>query len=323
MILTPTKPDAPGGVPQYYRNLQGACDKLGVPIGWVTLADWLAGAVPRDPNRDLLICTNQYAAQIPNEYAVIAVQHGCAMQHGLVNGYEPHVAMGAKQLQAARRPRTFWVACSDYAAYQCKRHMGVRAHRIILAAVDTTHFAPSERQRLRETAKPIILCHAPGADKGSERIPQVQSSLGGAFQIRNLTGIAAGAMPEAMRAGDMWLSLSRDEGLPTAVQEAMSTDLLVVGSATGLLWSYNEGVPLYAGGEAAVAWANKETGCVSFAPELLSKCGWVAEFVKAAWHHRAKLHSREFALKWFGTELFGRKWVESIALAAKELGLAK
>jgi len=322
VLLREDPPGAVGGVPRYYDNLVKACGIVDVGINDSTLIDWKAGRLSISADNDLVIVTNQYACDIPPQYAVIAIQHGCAMEHGLANNYQPHIEMGARQLAAAQRERTYWVAVSEYAALHCKWHMGVDARRIIWGAVDTEAFHPGERQMHRNPqGKIVVLASATDDCKGRHLLDDVANALGDCFSVKNLVGVKPSEMPDALRSGDIFLSLSLEEGLPTVVQEALSVGLVVVGTRTGFLWSHAHGDPVYCGNRDAVAWANYDVGAVIFDPRLRDMAEWVADFIRGAWERRHRFNGRVFALRWFGLELFGRQWALAFAEAREELGV--
>ena len=313
-IVTADMPNGRGGVPQFWRSLVEALRRYQVGVAWDSIAGWEG-----NPAEDLILTVSQEAVRIPNEYVVIATQHGSAMEHGLRNGFPPHVEMGKEQIRASRRPNTFWVACSASSAYYFQRHTGLAADRIIWPGVDVDAFFPSERQMRRETVRPVVLHHCVGADKGSGVVGQVAACLGDGFEMRRLD-CAAEAVPDAMREADMFLCLSKDEGAPTVVQEALASNLLVVGTDVGILWSYANGDPIEP--EGLPVWLNRDIGAAVFDWKLRDRPSFVAATIRGAWEHRATLNERQFALRWFGLDVIGHKWVEAIgaAMARFKLG---
>jgi len=229
---------------------------------------------------------------------------------------QPHIELGKKQREAGKRSRTFWVGCSDWAAYHCERHMGVRADRIIFGSVDTDAFFPAQRQMRRDTARPVVLHHCIDPNKGNGIIAAVANSLGNAMDVRRLD-CAPDKVAETMRHADMWLSLSASEGLPTVVQEAQATNLVVAGTNVGVLWPYSTGTALPVGnGNGAGAWLNEEIGGVVFDWKWRSRPDDIAACVRAAWEHRKRLYAREHALRWYGLGTFGEKWIGALGMAA-------
>jgi len=319
-IVSKTQPNAPGGVSQYWTRLVQALKAAGVAVAWHGLGEWASGKAGANPASDLLIVDNHDALHIQPEYAVIAVQHGCAMEHGLRCGSKPLIEMGIAQAKAATRKRVFWVACSDWAAERCRVHMGVRADRIIFGGVDVDSFVPSERQRLRTTETPVVLHHCVDGNKGQALLGEITQQLGAKFVIRQLKA-APEDVPNAMRGGDIWLCLSASEGLPTVVEEAMATNLVVVGTNVGVLWPHTRGTPLHRAG--MVGWLNGEIGGVVFDWQQRRYPEVVASHIGAAWQHRAKFNGRKYARQWFSLETFGRKWLETIEVASQRFGLEK
>ena len=319
-LVTKTQHGTPGGVAQYWHRLERIAGQQGIGIDWIMLDQWKAGHATAQPGRDLIIVDNQDALHIQGEYGVIATQHGCAMEHGLRDRSQPHIRMGEQQMAAAQRARTFWVACSDWAAHHCRLHMGVEADRIVYGAVDTDTYIPSERQRRRDARKPVVLHHCTDSNKGKHLIAGVANALGNGYEVRELH-CAPEAVPDAMRDADIWLCLSASEGLPTVVMEAISCGLVVVGTNVGVLWPYTCGTPLAEG--RFVSWLNKQLGAVVFDWQQRDYPEVVADHVRSAWRHRKELvGGRAFARQFWSLETFGRKWLEAIQLAAQRFRIA-
>ncbi len=318
-IVSKVERGQPRGVGQYWERLCAAIGKHGIGADWITLDEWAAGKAGADPARDIIIADNQDALAIQPEYAVIAVQHGCAMEHGLRCGTKPHIEMGQLQYQAARRARTFWVGCSDWSAYHCAKHTGVRADRVICGTVNTNVFFPNERQRARNTEVPVILHHAIDGNKGAEIVQRVAGELGSAFKVQ-LLKVPAKEVPDALRGADMWLSLSASEGLPTVVIEALATNLVVVGTDVGVLWPFASGKPMEARTKGVVGWLNDEVGATVFNWQWRTCPECIADFVRETWKARQVCNGRRYAMKWWSLEVFGQKWLEAIAAAMTRFG---
>lgn len=306
---------------EYWDALVSALGLSGMGVDRIRLDDWRAGKVKASPKSDLLIVDNQDCMHIAPEHAVLAVQHGTGMERGLRLGAQTDIDMGRQEWAAARRKRTFWVACSDWAAAHCRHHTGVSADRIICGAVDVDAFFPSERQVTRDAKRPVVLHDCMDPESGNQIIGAVATALGDEFEVRPVSA-ASTPMAEALHAGDIWLSLSASQGLPTVVMEAQASDLVVVGTNVGVLWPYCQGQALQSRDKGAVAWLNKEAGAVVFDWQWRRRPEYIADWVRAAWAQRAKLHPRDFALKWYSLELFGQKWVAAIDLAARRFGLS-
>ena len=308
------------GQSQYQGRLLAELRAAGVAAEWHTLAQWKAGTAKGDPSQDFIIVAAEDAGQIQADYAVIGVQYTCWAEHGLRCRSKEHLALGRMQSDAAKRGRTLWVACSDWAAYHCRLHAGVRADRIIYGGVDIDTFIPSERQRTRSTKRPVVLHHATHVNKGHHLLAGLEKALGGAFELRELR-CEPHEVPEAMRQADIWLSLSASSGLPTTVLEAMSCGLIVVGTNVGVLWSATRGTPLHDG--PFLGWLNKEVGAVVFDWQQRDYPEAVAAHLRAAWKHRKALgNGREHARRWWSLETFGRKWLEALWLAGERFGVA-
>lgn len=322
-IVSKLTVNMPTGSGQYWERLKYCLHKAGIECDWVSLDGWLGGQVSGNPATDLLIVTNQDAGKIQPEYAVIAVQHGCAGEHlARIPTWQGGQGFMDAQARAGKRDRTFWVACSQWAAVHCKKHMGVMADRIIYGCVDTDKFIPSERQRLRDSSKPVVLHHCADPNKGSEIIGAVTRALGAAFDVRRLN-VPPAQVAAAMRETDIWLCLSASEGLPTVVQEALSCGLIVVGPDIGVLWPYANGAPISSRQEGLCGWANPEVGSVVFPWKLRTNAEFVADMVRAAWACRGELHGRDYARQWWSAPLFTQKWLEAIALAVQRFAVVK
>lgn len=301
-IVTDSDPNARTGVPQYYRRMAASLSERGVATEWVPLQDWKDGKVPRNASTDVLIVTNQDVLGIPPEFCAIAVQHGSAGERLARAGEEWYKTTAPAQIEAAKRPRTFWVACSDVSAHECFQHMGVQADRIIFGGLDTDAFFPAERQTRKDVAKAVVLHHCVDTCKGIGEIDAVTKELGAEFEVRGLDA-DPDSVPDAMRAADMFLCLSVSEGCPYVVSEAMATGLVVVTTDVGLYWRPD--------GPPGVRFPWQERGD----PKV------VANAVREAWKTRRGLNGREWALWWLNLPLMGRGWAETLRLAAERFGI--
>jgi len=269
----------------------------GVAVKWTAL-DGLSGVA----DRDLIVADNQHVAAIPAKYAVIGVQHGCAGEHkARVPGWACGDMIAVQRASAARR-RTFWVGCSEWAAFYCHKHYGRHANRIIYGAVDLSKFKPGERQRRRDAARPVVLHHCADPNKGRDVIDALATACGDAFEFRRLN-VPPDQVPDAMRESDMWLCLSAAEGLPTVVQEAIATGLAVVSTDVGVSWQ-----PCSDMGTLVMPWGARNS------------IGVVTD-LRTAWESRAGRHPRLFAEQWYGLDLFAQKWAETIDAASQSLGV--
>ena len=295
--------DAGTGVPQYYRRMILGMECHGLGVGYVNLEKWLAGGVPRNAAEDIVVVTNQDACLIPPEFAVIAVMHGSAAELAERAGPDWAVSMVPLQARAAKRPRTYWVACSDETAHLGNGHMGVMADRVIFGAVDTDAFYPTARQTYKTTGRPVILHSAIDCNKGIEHIGRLESMLLADYELRRLDTPPA-TVPDAMRSADMFLCLSVSEGWSLVVAEALATGLVVVSTDVGAYWR-SDCPPGY-----RFRWQERGD------PDVVVKA------IREAWAIRHLLNGRAWALRWLNLPAFGQKWVECIADAAKKLGVA-
>jgi len=291
------------GVAQYWARMLKGLAARGISVKSVPLGEIGRHAT----SQDIVIVDNHDCRAVPADIACISVQHGCAGEHfARCPDWSGGADMAAAQREAAKRPRTLFVGCSEWAAHYGMKHAGAVAGRIIYGAVDTHTFHPSERQRKRDAAVPIVMHHCADANKGSGIVDKVAAALKDEFAVRRLNAPPA-SVPAAMQGADIWLCLSASEGLPTVVQEAMAVDLVVVSTNVGVLW------PPYAA---------EDTGATIFDWQKRGDAAFVAERIKEAWAHRKGANGRAWAEAWWGIDLFGQKWAECIAFARERLGVA-
>ncbi len=320
-IVSSADTKKPNGVARYWANLREGIAQNDLQIDLVTLAEWKAKKVVADPASDLIIVEHKDALAIDKPFAVIAVQSGCAMEYCLRMGEDDQREPAVAQFSARARKRTFWVACSDWAAHYCRRHTGVQADRIIRAGVDMSLFYPARRQMKRDASKPVVLHNCANLNQGRNIIGQVAEQLSDAFEVRRLSCDAA-KVADAMREADIWLSLSTTAGMSMAVYEALASNLVVVGTSAGALWrGMANAKAIHSRHAGLVAWRDDEIGAMIFDWQWLHRPNYIADWVNAAWHYRAHLKGRDYALKWHGLGLFAQKWLEAIEVASKQFKL--
>ena len=290
-----------GGVPQYNARLQAAFARHGLNVPWEhpSRGGW-------DAAHDILIVTNEDAILIPPDIAVIAIQHGCAIERwdrgGHVASEAVFGAVDGAQREAAKRERTYWVACSETCAHQYFEHHGYHADRIIPGGLDTDAFFPGERQVKKETELPVVLHDCRDFCKGKDAIGAVAAELGADFDVRALDAAPEG-VPDAMREADIFLCLSRLEGCPCVVSEAMASGLVIVTTDTGLYWRA-DAPPGY-----RVSWRDRDD------PKKM------ADAVRAAWKDRHLFNARKWALRWLNLPAMGQAFIEAVAEACKRFGV--
>jgi glycosyltransferase involved in cell wall biosynthesis len=302
-IVNPYGPNDRTGVPQFNARLQAAFAHHGLDVPWESTEPWANGTVKGDPSRDILIVTNEDAVRMPPDIAVIAMQHGCAIQRFSRSGEPWFKDIDPVQLAASKRPKTYWVACSDECAHEYFKHHGYHADRIIFNGLDTDRFFPSDRQILKDRTRPVVLNHCVGPGKGGEQIGAVAAELGDEFLVRTLNAPVE-AVPEAMRTSDMFLCLSITEGCPGVVNEALATGLVVVSTDVALYWRA-EGAPP----GVRMRWQDRGN------PKV------VADAVREAWKNRMAFDGRRWALRWLGLGCFGQQWIFAVEEACKRFGV--
>lgn len=319
-IVTGCCGDGAVGLPKYWASLVKSLAGMGLDARRLTLGEWGDGTGGADPQRDIVVVLAHEIDLIPPEYAVIALRYGCATERGLRCSNTRSLRLGATEVAASARKRTFCVAASDWAAHYGYRHGGARTDRIIHGAVDVDTFMPGERQRLRATKRPTILHGCTEHDKGAGVIGSVCHELADQFDEIEMEA-GADVLPETMRGGDIWLGLAASACLPAAVMEAMATDMVVVGTDVGLLWSLCGGRRASCGADRANLWLNTDAGVAVFDWQWRESPKQVAAFVRKAWAERKRLRPRDYARQWFDYPLFAAKWLDAIQAAAKRFGI--
>jgi len=308
---------------RYLETVAAVLRSDGIAAECHTLKDWQTGKGSGNPKTDLVVVDSEHVAAVAAPYAVVAVERGCAMEDALRS---PDAADAAArrlaadaQCKAVARARTFWVACSEWAAAHCRRHTGRLADRIILPGVDVDAVFPSARQVKRETKVPVVMHDCGEPRRGSACIDAVATALAGAFAVKRLGGKPS-EMAEALRGADLWLSLDASEQAVTHVPAALASDLVVVGTNVGALWPYCCGTRA---GRADVlggaAWLNREVGAVVFDWRHRADPALVGKIVREAWAKRGEVRGREYARRWYSMETFRRKWHEAVLLAGQRL----
>lgn len=289
----------PTGVAQYWDRLIRSVKAHGIGVTPMPLDDAARRAVP---GHSLVIVDNHDALAMPDRIAVVAVQHGNAGEHlARVPGWKAGVAMVPKQAAAGKRKHTYWVACSEWAAWCGKKWMGVAADYIVPGMVDTQAFAPSARQQHRTAGTPVVLHHCADPNKGSEHVEAIEAACHGAFAFRRLK-CAPADVAKAMQAADIWLCLSAAEGLPTVLQEAAATGLCCVSTAVGVAWPAPD-VPWVT----TFHWRERE------------KSTAVAKALYSAWTRHDWRVPHQHAVENWSMEVCGKKWVDALKIAALRL----
>lgn len=300
IIVTNGGPKRPTGVARYWHHVEIAL-KGGQSVRWCK-PEAFGNGDAFDPAADVIVVENGLSLLIPARFCAVAVQHGCAGAHLARVPSWPGVEIVAQQRAAAQRPNTYRVACSEWADHECARHIGVSADRIIYGCVDTERFVPGERQYRRDATRPVVLHHCADTNKGSSIIKSVKAALSDEFEFRRLK-CPADRVPEAMREADIWLCLSASEVLPTVVQEAMATSLVVVGTDVGVLWP---------------EWVAEQTGAVVVPWQKRGNVGIVAAALRHAWAHRHDTRGCAFAREFWSIPVFRRKWRAALRDAARQ-----
>jgi len=319
-LVTSQKGDHAPGLSRYWGGLQVALSTLGIEANWVSLREWRSGEGGADPLHDIIVVLAHESGFIQEEYATIILRHGCATERGLRCSNDRSIELGATEVASARRKRAFRVAADDWSAHYGYVHSGARTDRIIYGALDIDQYLPAERQRLRNAKRPTILHDCTEHDKGSDIIGDIGRELAGEFDMLALPGKAP-TTPEDMRKGDVWLGLAASGGLWIAAQEAMATNLVVVGADVGLLWSLREGRSVPCTAQYANLWLNDKAGVAVFDWQWRESVLALATFVRKAWAERKALQPREYARQWFGYPLFAAKWLDAIQAAATRFGI--
>lgn len=301
-IVTNGDLSRPTGVARYWGYLRDVLKRAGIPLAIVT-----PGEARGMADDEIAIGATETIVGIPDTVGAIAVQHGCAHTH---LERDPSWGAGPALVKAhqavARRPNTEWVACSDWSAHENRAAFGVTARRVIYGCVDTDAFRPGDRQLARDARRPVILHHCADSNKGAGKIDAIANALAGEFTVKRLN-CPQDRVASEMRDADMWLCLSVSEGLPTVVQEAMATNLVVVGTNVGVLWTPFIGSQT---GATVIPWQKR--GHVEF----------VADNIRNAWAERAKTNGRLYAVRQWNVPQFEQPWLACVNEAIMMWGKA-
>ncbi len=211
-----------GGVEAFARRLTQVFEQ--VEFAWPGSGS--VDALVRD--RAIVICDNHTALDWPRDYPLVAFQHGVAWQKAWLTRTLTDARMAARQLLAARRPRTVWVACAHWIARAFGRlHPGAPQHVVF-------HYVEPERFDGRRDAagSTLVLHDARSPHKGQRQIELLQRALP-QWRFEPLA-CKPDEVADRMRKAAAFVHLSRYEGNSIVCNEAMAMDLPCIFTDVGL-----------------------------------------------------------------------------------------
>lgn len=202
-----------GGVETFARSMCSIFED--VEFGWPgcgQIDSWIE-------DRRVVICDNQTALDFPEEYPIIAFQHGVAVQKYVFSNSDVDLQLAAGQAQVAARPRTIWVACTHWVANEFAKFHPKAPQHVIYYWIDLDKF-----HGRRDSVDPRLILHdARTPIKGLERIRQLAEAFPG-FRFESLD-CAHEEVPRRLAEGSAFVHLAEYEGFGIAVAEAMAMNL--------------------------------------------------------------------------------------------------
>jgi glycosyltransferase involved in cell wall biosynthesis len=212
-----------GGVETFARNLGLVFDEV-------------AFMTPRtlDPERvrrekSVVICDNQFVLDWPEDIPVIGFQHGVGAVKFRATWSLSHWLLSRKQRQAARRPRTLWVACAQWIAETFEARHGNGASHVVYHPIDVERFDG----QLNNDGSRLVLHDARFKHKGRDLIPGLEAAFP-AWRFEPLD-CQPEEVPDRMREACAFIHLSRYEGNSIVCNEAMAMDLPCFFTRVGLM----------------------------------------------------------------------------------------
>lgn len=205
--------------------------------------------------RDVIIFTdNHLSCDIPNDYNVFLVHHGCALTTAERNpDWDPYwknlCTQGQKQMLSYRDPNTtLIVSISQACTYDFTIYFGqsyTKFNRV--KVLHTSEFDTTQRKDNTvpiNHRRPIILGNFTNVKKGKEVIQQLPKDK---YEIRQLNVKATGTDEESIQKynhekqkqyleADIFLQISNSEGNSYATNDALACGLPVVATNVGLFY---------------------------------------------------------------------------------------
>jgi glycosyltransferase involved in cell wall biosynthesis len=212
-----------GGVETFGRNLQQVFER----VLYMTPTSRDIDLVVREHLP--VVCDNHMVLDWPDSVPVIGFQHGVAAKKLLVTKSRHDALTAWRQWRAAKRPRTLWVANSQWVSETFGKLSGNRATHVIYNPADLERFDG----RLDNSGSRMVLHDARSPHKGSELMPILAKALP-AWRFQPLDCPTA-EVPAMMRRAFAFLHLSRYEGNSVVCNEAMAMNLPCLFTRVGLM----------------------------------------------------------------------------------------
>jgi hypothetical protein len=212
-----------GGVEAFARRLSQVFAQ--VELVWPG-APGLAALV-RD--RTPIVCDNDTALDWPPDVPLVAFQHGVAWQKVRVTRAWTDARLAVRQLRAARRPRTVWVACARWIAHAFAPLHRQAPQHVIPHFVDAARFDGA----LENAGSRLVLHDARTRAKGSRLVARLREALP-RWRFEALA-CPPDTVADRMRKAAAFVHLSRYEGNSIVCTEAMAMGLPCIFTDVG--WS--------------------------------------------------------------------------------------
>lgn len=212
-----------GGVESFARNLRLSFEQ--VEMMTPETLDVARVRAERLP----VICDNQMVLDWPADVPLIGFRHGVAWRKVKVTRSLHDLALAARQLRAARRPRVTWVSCARWIDAAFARAAGGAGAGVIYHPVDLERFDA----RLDNAGSRLLLHDARSDHKGRRLIEQLARALPD-YRFEPLACDST-EVPNRMRRAAAFLHLSRYEGNSIVCNEAMAMNLPCLFTRVGLM----------------------------------------------------------------------------------------
>lgn len=202
----------------------------------------------------IIITDNHLSCDIPNEYNVILVHHGCALTTAERNpDWDPYwknlCTEGQKQMLSYRNPATTIImSISESCTYDFTKYFGDEYTKFnIIKLLNTSEFDTTllkDNSLKIENRKPIIIGNFENVKKGKEIVNNLPRDK---YDIRQLNVKASSPDEESIQKynkekqnqyleADVFLQISNSEGNSFATNDALACGLPVVATNVGLFY---------------------------------------------------------------------------------------
>ena len=212
-----------GGVEAFARNLSRVFETVIylTPNDTESLPHILQKGTP-------IVCDNHHCLTIPEEYPVIAFQHGVANTKFSVTKKSFDRDLAILQQRAAYRKNTLWVACARWISDTFEASHGNKAYEVIYHPIDTERFRPIPERKEDN----LILHDARTNHKGAQEVEFLSRHFP-QYRFEGLNCMPE-YVPERFQQAAAFLHLSKYEGNSIVCNEAMAMDLPCFFNQVGL-----------------------------------------------------------------------------------------